>query len=281
VIVSVMRLLKDRPEPTCIGRQNTVEAALKLMIEMDFSQLPVVDDRDDLLGLISEQSISRTLFHMESQPSQRKDEVRLLSLTVDHCMDQPITLQPGDDFMRALRLLNDHYALVVVADNHPIGILTDFDTTRFFHDLYGTQLHIHKIELMLREYIKRAFPTEEELRRALLASIGPDSKDPQQPSRPFHKLDFAKELSVIECNVNWPRFDADLGPKPYFSGMMNQVRAIRNQLLHFRGAIFQTDHDAVLRALYWMETRPNAHIVSNVEIIPADAEEIEDAEDME
>src|SRR5713226_5244590 len=78
MIVTVKRLLKDRSEPTCSRHQETVAAALTLMIEMNFSQLPVVEEQGYLLGLISEQSISRTLFHKESRPTHRKDEVRLL-----------------------------------------------------------------------------------------------------------------------------------------------------------------------------------------------------------
>ena len=71
VIVTVRRLLKGRPKPICVGRQATLKVALKLMIDKDFSQLPVVDEQDELVGMLSEESISRTLFHKESRSSQR------------------------------------------------------------------------------------------------------------------------------------------------------------------------------------------------------------------
>ena len=135
MIVTVRRLLKGRPKPICVGRQATLKVALKLMIDKDFSQLPVVDEQDELVGMLSEQSISRTLFHKESRSSQRREVVPLLSLAVDQCMDRPATLTEDADLLEALEQLSDHYALVVVAGKRVVDIVTDFDIAHFLHDL--------------------------------------------------------------------------------------------------------------------------------------------------
>lgn len=134
-------------------------------------------------------------------------------------------------------------------------------------------MHIHKIELMLRRYIERAFPTEDELQQALLAGVCPHKRYPEQPSSPFDELDFGQELSVIECEANWSRFAAEFEPKQNFSAMLVQVRTIRNHVLHFRGPVRPTDHDAVARALTWMESRPHTRTLPNVEVRSDDAGE--------
>lgn len=48
---TVQQLIEGRQEPITVSPQDTVQRALALMTEYDFSQLPVVDEKKKPLGL--------------------------------------------------------------------------------------------------------------------------------------------------------------------------------------------------------------------------------------
>jgi CBS domain-containing protein len=47
----------------CVTRDTSVREALALMMKHDYSQLPIIDRHGHLVGIISEQTITRTYFH--------------------------------------------------------------------------------------------------------------------------------------------------------------------------------------------------------------------------
>ena len=58
---TVQQLIEGRQEPVAVSPQDTVKKALELMIEHDFSQLPVVDESRKPLGIVTSDSILRAL----------------------------------------------------------------------------------------------------------------------------------------------------------------------------------------------------------------------------
>src|SRR5260221_6939694 len=146
-------LVQGHDKLTSVRHDCPVRQAVKIMIDSDFSQLPVVDESGALQGLISEQSIVRTQALIDTK-------LNVLDLEVDQCMDNPDILSPDDDFFDVLAHLEHKYAVVIVEDGLPVGILTDYDTTHYFRALSEGLMWAQDIELALREYIERAFPSE-------------------------------------------------------------------------------------------------------------------------
>jgi CBS domain-containing protein len=64
MLFPIERLLAGRDKPLCIHNNQTVREALSLMVENDYSQLPVIDDNGELLGMISDEIISRRYYHL-------------------------------------------------------------------------------------------------------------------------------------------------------------------------------------------------------------------------
>ncbi len=58
---TVQQLIEGRQEPVTVSPHDTVKKALELMIEHDFSQLPVVDESRKALGIVTSDSILRAL----------------------------------------------------------------------------------------------------------------------------------------------------------------------------------------------------------------------------
>jgi CBS domain-containing protein len=250
MLFPVSQLIEGRDPPLCIARSATVQDALVLMIKHDYSQLPVIDEAGDLRGIISEQTITRTYYHVGGS-------VALHDLTVDNCMVPVSRVTPESDIFEALDLLKDAYAVVVVKDSKPIGILTHYDTTHFFRDLSEDLIWVEDIELSLRQYIEAAFPDEGSLRTGLMCAFGPDKRDSSKPARAYEELSLGEYIQLAATEKNWPRFASALEPKKLFQSWMTQVRDIRNQLAHFRGQLEPTQRDALRKARVWLENRPS------------------------
>jgi predicted transcriptional regulator len=229
---------------------RSVGDAVRVMIERDYSQLPVVDEVGDYLGVISEQSIVRRLFHTTGYKA-------LLDLTVDHCLMPAETLSPSDDLFKALDLLKRSSAVIVIEDRKPSGILTHADTTDFFRDFSEGLMIVRAIEIKLKQYIESYFPDEESQRNAIQAAVKPQSERRERPVSSVDSLTLGEIIGVISCKENWSKFEVPLQPKPLFLGLIEPVREARNHLAHFRNEEVQAvELDALRAAQTWLESRP-------------------------
>ncbi len=191
-------LLKGRGAPLCLKRDTPIRDALRLMIEHDYSQLPVVDEQDHLTGIVSEQTIIRVHYHLN-------EKVSWLDLPVNHVEEPAVQLSCGEDVdvFAAMNLLHDTYAIVVVQNRKPVGILTDYDTTQFFRTIAGDLLLVEDIEVTLRHTIRAVLPDKVALQTALFAAFGADRRDPAKPGKGFAKLDFGDHIQLISSERNW------------------------------------------------------------------------------
>ena len=69
MLYPVEKLLNNRDNFRTIRQTAKVREALAQMAQGDFSQLPVVDEQGNLVGLISEQTITRTYYHVDENVS--------------------------------------------------------------------------------------------------------------------------------------------------------------------------------------------------------------------
>lgn len=249
MLFPIQRLLEGRDPPLCIRQDQTVREALTLMIEHDYSQLPVVDRQGRLLGLISQESVAQRHFHLGGQAT-------LLDLTVDHCQTKAVTLPMDRDIFEALDRLKDVYAVVITREGKPEGILTEFDMAHFFRDLTGDLLVVEDIETSLRQIVQKTLPDDDEMNHCLIHAFGEDSDNPGQPMAEFDELSFSRLTQLITHPKNWTHFEPFFKPMEIFRELMDQVRQNRNQLAHFRGRLDKVQHEALIFASQWLADRP-------------------------
>jgi hypothetical protein len=246
MLYPVSELLAQKGPPLCVHQNETIREALVQMVTNDYSQLPVVDEHGNLIGIVSEQTISRTYYHLD-------DQVSLLDLPVEHCTEPAVTLTPDDELFEALDRLRNAYALVIVDGRLPIGILTNYDATQFFRDVSEGLLIVENIEANLRGYIDAAFTVEEREQAIENAKLVWQNGQPKD----YDRLSFNDYVMVIVNKDNWPRFEAELQPRNLFRQYMQKVGEIRNQLAHFRDRLSPVQYDNLRRVLNWLEARPN------------------------
>jgi CBS domain-containing protein len=248
-----------------IKRDETIRSALECMIENDFSQLPVVDNDENLLGIISEERIIRMYYHLV-------EGVSLLDLKVDHCLTPAVTLPLDRDLFEALNRLKDNevYAIVVTQGSKPKGIITAYDIAEFFRDVSEGLILVEDIEVTLRQHIERAFPNEHAVNAALMSAFKPDRQDPSRPAKLYEKLTLRETVQLMTNERNWPKFKGIFEPMEMFTRLMEPVIDIRNNLAHFRGRLDSIQRDALIQALNWITNRPKTEMTKTI-TIPATA----------
>lgn len=247
MIYRVDLLIKDQKLFTA-SETETVRDALVTMIDNDFSQLPIIDDQGGLAGIISEKTIARVSYHIANS-------VDVLSLKVTECSEPPSTLPRASDIFDALELLRDRDAIVVVEGSQPVGIVTNADAVTFFRELAEGIVLVEDIETSLRSYVGEAFPTEQALSEALQNAFKHRQKGEDAEELLPDRLTFGDYVNLITNGRNWPLLEKQLEPKELFRTYMEQVRDIRNQLMHFRGHLDAVQYDALRRARDWIEGR--------------------------
>lgn len=143
----------------------TVQEALDLMIEHDFSQLPVVDKDKKLKGLVTSDSILRTVSYFKST---------LDKIAVSHAAFKAKTCRPDDDLSELLNGLREASAIPIVDKTGKlIGIVTNYDTAEYYRQRAEDIMLVEDIETTLRDFIEFAYKdvqgniNEDGLRRAI------------------------------------------------------------------------------------------------------------------
>jgi CBS domain-containing protein len=219
------------------------------MIEHDYSQLPIVDDQGKLNGIITEQSIVNTYFIVGNSES-------LLDMTVDHCQATPVTNSPDDSIFDVLDRLKNVYAAVVVENQKPVGIVTDYDTTYFFRNYSDGLIQVQDVEVTLRQYIEDVLNTDSKTEAALYHAFGPDKRGIKKTAREYDELTFEQTTRLIITDENWEKFEPIFTSKPMFLSLMEPVREVRNQLAHFRGELTNLQRKQLRKAIDWLAARP-------------------------
>lgn len=251
MIYTLSAVLEGRRAPLTVLGDSKIGDALRLMTEKRVGQLPIVDATGKLSGIISQQTILSLYYHSRGRSN-------LLELTVDHCQDAVVTIDLRDDLFAAINLLDARgvYAVVIVDDDKPVGILTAKDMAHFFRNLFEGLMLVEEIELTLNGYIEAAFPTPEAMNHALIAALGPSQANPDEPSQNWGRLSLASKIWLITDDDTWPHFEAVFSPRSVFKELMEQTREIRNTMAHFSGRPDEMHFDGLRRAKQWLIGRP-------------------------
>lgn len=122
------------PNPYTCTPETTLADAYDIMAEYGFRRLPVVDEGDHLIGLISRSDLQSAGPSTITSLSLFEVNYLWAKLTVtDVLLANPVTVSPEDDIRHAGKLMLDHKlsALPVVDQQRLVGILTETDMLRF------------------------------------------------------------------------------------------------------------------------------------------------------
>ena len=286
----VSNLIEGRGVPVTVKHNEYISKALLIMLENDYSQLPVVNEEDDILGMITYKKILRAIKYFKAG---------LNELVVQNAIEQANTFDLEDDIFDLLPSLQTNNAVLITGVGEKlIGIVTNYDTTEYFRNRAEDLMLIEEIELMIRDLIEFSFRNQngeideikmqdvigritdnvENLKKKFKAGLhaylnlsnrGSIELDKDTFEESFLKVykgnsrktfdqlslsDFIEILVYEDCWIHYGDiFNIDV---KLLRNLLDEVRETRNYLSHFKGEISPEQRDNLR---FCMETVEKAH----------------------
>lgn len=242
-------LITGKPQPVSVTPATPLYEALEMMVENDFSQLPVVNSTGIPCGLVTNDSILKAL---------KTFGVGFDALKVNDVAERAREYYPEDDIFDLLEGLRDKPAILVI-NNHDelIGIVTSFDATDYFRRRAEDIMLVEDIETAVREHLEAAFTDEKSgLLDAAALQVAIETATTRK-NLSFDRLSLGQYIRVLVHETVWSaygiRFNID---RKAIETMLDRVREIRNELAHFRGEISRSQREQLRFAANWFERNP-------------------------
>ena len=133
--------------PIAVTPQTLVRDAARLLADKGIHQLPVLDENDQLVGIVTDRDIRSATGY---DPSNK------LTLTVEEILIRdPVKVSPDTTLEEALAILHRHTfsSLPVMANQKLVGIVTRYDLMRAFLVILGMDQPGTRVEVALTEGI--------------------------------------------------------------------------------------------------------------------------------
>lgn len=255
----VQQIIEGKGSPVCITKDEPVSKALALMIEHDYSQLPVIKRENGLdipEGMITYEGILRGIRNFKAKIEDLKVRDVMVDAPVYSC---------EDDLFDIMDRLKDTNAVLVIEGPAPhlVGIVTSYDATEYFRNRTEDLMRVEDIELMVKEFIKIAFTDKNgEVDEVKLADVIAQVTDYKKANAPngkqlaFEDLNLSDYISLLLQKVTWAVVGPIFGVQSGFVGeLLHGVRVIRNALAHFRGDITAEQRDRLKFSAEWLTRR--------------------------
>jgi CBS domain-containing protein len=298
----VENLIEGRAKPTTVRPADSAQEALALMIDHDYSQLPVVDESDRPLGMITYGSMLQALNNFSS---------KLEALRVSNAIAKADRYRLEDDLSDVLdRLKETNAVLIVDGAGRLIGIVTSYDSTEYFRRRAEDMMLVEDIEGMVRDLIEAAFKDAagdvdaERLAAAIddvtnrtralraryqkalrdyLKSRGDEKPQidlqclrdsfshlaPPEKVRSFEELSLSEFVELLLHPSQWALY------QPFFDlaredlrTLLEGVRDTRNMLAHFRGEISPSQRDQLRFCANWLAQHPAEQLMEHAQGVP-------------
>lgn len=199
--------------PVSVRPDAQLNAAATIMQLHDYSQLPVMNSKRDVAGMISWKSIGERL-----ALGKQCEFVR-------QCMDPVKEVPDTTPLLEAMATIAEHGYVLVRGKGEKInGIVTATDLSFQFMQLAGPFLYIGEIEGHLRHLIHGKF-TLEQLKDASVSGGG-------RPIEGSGDMTLGGYCRLLENKDNWGQLGLNIDRVEFIKHLDN-VREIRNNVMHF------------------------------------------------
>lgn len=170
-------LFNGKPQPIYVNRDDLVDKALVIMLEHDYSQLPVVDNEGKPKGIITSNLILRALNYFKTD---------LKSLKVKDAMEGVLAANLysyDQEIFDLLEELESKAAVIIVdSEGKLINIITHYDTNDYLRLRSQDFMIVEEIETMIRNFISLVIPSESEI-SSVIAKVMPSGREQQNIAR--------------------------------------------------------------------------------------------------
>jgi predicted transcriptional regulator len=202
-------------EPLSVSPDTSIARAVTLMMQNDFSQLPVLQDSKTVKGMFSWRTLGKRLSLGQECKTVADALEPALVLDLNGLIFEAFAAVSGNDVV-----------LVQNADMQICGIVTAYDVSEIFGILVEPFLLIEEVEKHIRRLLKSCVE-EGDLKEAV------SSKTWRRGKPQVSDLNFGGYLQLLNKEVIWKRLGLTLDQTVFTEGL-SEVKAIRNDVMHFR-----------------------------------------------
>lgn len=252
----VKHMIEGKGMPLYVQKDDVVTKALAIMIEHDYSQLPVVLEEQGMEipeGMITYEGIIRGI---------RNFQLGIESLRVRDVMTSVPTYSVEDDLFDILDELKETNAVLITGYFGPelVGIVTSYDATEYFRNRTEDLMRVEDIEITIKDLIREAYTSwndkfqdmldEDKLDKSvkLISNRGQGSKP-----KTFNELTMAEYINLLTISDTWEFFQPIFNlPVESVKGLLHSIRETRNLLAHFRGDLSAEQRDRLKFGAEWL-----------------------------
>lgn len=152
----IHQIIEGKGSPISVTKDDTVSKALSLMIEHDYSQLPVISREekakdmtiDTPEGMVTYESILRGIRNFQAKIEELKIQDVMISAPI---------YSYDDDLFDIFDRLKDSNAVLITEDiglgEDLVGIVTSYDATEYFRNRTEDMMRVEDIELIIKDFI--------------------------------------------------------------------------------------------------------------------------------
>lgn len=220
-------------DPVTVDLDDSIQKALKLMLEHDFDQLPVVSD-DGVEGTVTYKSVAKYVKWIDD-PRVAETTVKIALNTNPEFVDRD-----HDLFELFDTLAKDDYVLIGNRDELA-GILTRYDVFYFLEHQVEPFLKIGEIENSLRHLFRVSCDDLDQRIEETFADRAQYDESYDSPkcledfSFDDYRMFMMRNLDQLPPHVSQER--------DMVESLLDDLRETRNALLHFRAEADEVDRD--------------------------------------
>lgn len=201
-------------KPTSVDNSDPLQKAVTLMMLNNYSQLPVMKGPRTIVGYISWETIGEAISKGEAS-----------ELVKDYKRETVRTLKRDTPLLRAIYEVYKHDFIVVTGeDGTPCGIVTTADISSQFLTWTEPFVMLEQIENLIRHILDGKILKEDLEKVCQEESRKPESID---------DLTFGEYIALMENPKQWERIGLKSVDRALFVQSLNEVREIRNDIMHF------------------------------------------------
>lgn len=196
-----------------VNSGDSLQRAQSLMIQNDFSQLPVLNGPRNILGVVSWESIAVQLMHNPNA-------------TLKDCIVPVNEVRLDDDLLPQIpQIVFSGYVLVLALDGQISGIVTTADLSQEFLTMAGPFLLIGECERHLRSIVAKSFDMD-----SIIAARDPS--DSKRSVENVSDLTLGEIVRLFEQSSQWDKLQWHID-RGVFVESLNEARELRNEVMHF------------------------------------------------
>jgi CBS domain-containing protein len=231
VVLTIGQIEQANKPPVRVSRQDTVVRAITLMMQHGSTHLAVMSGDRKVDGVISWQTVGK------ARAAQRPSE------TVEHHMEPVRVVDVDTALFEAVRdIIESEVVLVRAKDQTICGVVTARDIAKQFVTLSEPFLFLEQIENHLRAILENAKISHEDVKQL----VNPADTERIAKVKNVDDLSFGEISRGFARPEVWQKLRIALDRNAFCEGL-EQIRAIRNKVMHFHPDGISPEDREILR----------------------------------